>query len=128
MFDLSNKFSNVFDVLTYTIAAMRESGFEQSDIDDYLIDATSTHNSHLVDVSIDFISQCNNRIHAYDNDVEDIDDIEYTPCKYYWEDDEDEDEYEYEGFSDKTYYARMMDYDDDEDEYEGFSDGYRKYY
>ena len=124
MYDLSDKFSNTFDVIAYTVSAMRETGFNQSDIDDYLIDATSTHNSHLVDVSIEVIDKCNNRINAYNDDSLNDKYFDYldSNCKYYWEEEEDS----YEGFSDNY----NKEYDNDDDEYEGFdhANRYSTYY
>lgn len=124
MYDLSDKFSNTFDVIAYTVSAMRETGFNQSDIDDYLIDATSTHNSHLVDVSIEVIDKCNNRINAYNDDSLNDKYFDYLESnrKYYWEEEEDS----YEGFSDNY----NKEYDNDDDEYEGFDHGnrYSTYY
>lgn len=124
MYDLSNKFSNTFDVIAYTVSAMRETGFNQSDIDDYLIDATSKHNSHLVDVSIEFIDKCNSRIDAYNDDSLNDEYFDYLESnrKYYWEEEEDS----YEGFSDNY----NKEYDNDDDEYEGFdhANRYSTYY
>ena len=55
MYDLTNKFDNTFDVMKYTISAMKEVGYSNKDIEDYIIEATSKDNSKLIDVSIDYI-------------------------------------------------------------------------
>lgn len=64
-YDLSDKFDDSLYVLSYTVSAMRESGFKKVDIDNYLLEATRTHNSHLLDVSIEYINMCNDITHAY---------------------------------------------------------------
>ena len=49
MYDLTNKFDNTFDVMKYTISAMKEVGYSNKDIEDYIIEATSKDNSNLFD-------------------------------------------------------------------------------
>ncbi len=72
MYDLTNKFDNTFDVMKYTISAMKEVGYSNKDIEDYIIEATSKDNSKLIDVSIDYINNCNLMSHSYNtnNDYE----------------------------------------------------------
>ncbi len=72
MYDLTNKFDNTFDVMKYTISAMKEVGYSNKDIEDYIIEATSKDNSKLIDVSIDYINNCNLISNSYstNNDYE----------------------------------------------------------
>ena len=72
MYGLTNKFDNTFDVMKYTISAMKEVGYSNKDIEDYIIEATSKDNSKLIDVSIDYINNCNLMSHSYNtnNDYE----------------------------------------------------------
>lgn len=120
---------SVFDVLVYTVKAMNEVGLMPGEIEDFLSDAISDSNWHLIEVSNAQLEDCNRldgelngtngdwfedtwRDHYYDSlwdsedDVEDGDKDTYdyltTPHstrRYYWEDDIVDDEEAYEGFS-----------------------------
>lgn len=114
---------SVFDVLAYTIKAMNEVGLMSGEIEDFLSDAISGSNWHLVEASNAQLEDCNRiyneingdwpedayRDHYYDSSLWDSnDDIEedtydyptapYSTRRYYWEDDivDEEDEEEEE--------------------------------
>lgn len=57
MYSINNKFTNVFDVMVYTINAMKEVGF--NNIDEYIEDAISESNWNLLEVSNNKIEECN---------------------------------------------------------------------
>ena len=52
---------NAFAVMGYTEQAMRDSGFSEQEIDEYLKDATSGDYKHLLAVSSVMINKCNER-------------------------------------------------------------------
>lgn len=111
MYDLSSCYDNTLDVMYYTVTAMRETGFTQSEIEDYVDEATKSHNSNLIDVSIEYVNKCNEKSKAYYESYESFDDEDlsyncndyndYSYSKYWGRDfDEDYDEIEsYEGFT-----------------------------
>lgn len=96
MYDLSNRYDNTLSVMQYTIAAMRDVGFTQGEIEDYIDEATKSHNAHLVDVSVEYVNKCNERVGSYNDD--------FTYSKQWgfdnYDDSYDNDDFEgYEGFS-----------------------------
>lgn len=133
-------YDNVFDILKYTISAMKETGFDSSDITEFISDAIKGSNYELIATSQSKLSECNqlNRsagdfywddcTNSYKgftlNDGEDIYDLEddqdsiedlcdgLNRNKYYWENDIDDQE-AYEGFdSCKNYCYKWDDKDD----------------
>lgn len=66
MYDLSGCYDNTLSVMKYTVNAMRETGYSQREIEDYMEEATKSNNAHLVNVSTDYICKCNELCHAYD--------------------------------------------------------------
>lgn len=119
MYSLYNKFDNTLDVLNYTLVAMKESSYSHSEIDDYIENAISSNNYHLVDVSLDCINECNRLLRPSSN-------FNYINNKYYFDTvDEDikfnEDDYfceDFVNYGDSQYYLGCEDTDDC---YEGFS-------
>lgn len=97
-----------FDVLAYTLGAMKEVGFSSSDTEEYMIDAISADNYHLLESSLDRISSCN----MYAKDQPSFDDT--------WRD------YYYQSMYDKEDKENDISYcddyfDDDFQQYEGYS-------
>lgn len=145
----AQEFDNTFDVMLYTISAMKEAGYENSEIDDYIAEAIRGNNYDLVVLSSDKISECNDVLRSNrDTDFEDSwrdyyynsedsydwdDDFDLSLHSnrrhYYWEDDLVDDRVdEYEGFScDKPWNSTYED-DEDDDAYEGYSTCGRPYY
>ena len=121
-------FQNVFEVLCYTVKALKESGME-AEITDYLIEAIGDSNYNLLQVSNNYLSKCFSATHSHDVDYwryfdDDKYAEEYCDCaddlydcvhsgKYYWSDDlnYDDEEEMYEGFSTckKTYWDSVID-------------------
>ena len=52
---------NAYSVIGYVRNAMRESGFSQQEISEYVKSATSGDYNNLLAVSCDYIYQCNGR-------------------------------------------------------------------
>lgn len=132
MYDLSACYENTFDVMKYTISAMKEVGFTKTEIDEYIEKATKKDNATLIDVSTDYISMCNEMGNYYDSSCED----EYDDSVFW-------DAYmvkpnkvlnnkllsdKYEGYEYSNRWGRDYDdcYLDDNDYYEGFNT--KKYY
>jgi len=112
MYSLKAKeFDNVFDVLVYTVNAMKECGYSSGEIDDYLADAVSSNNYNLINVSIDELNECNKVCKPTNKYYED------SWRDYYYRDD-----CAYEGFNDDSYQNQNRHYleDDDIEAYEGF--------
>ena len=53
---------NAYAVMGYVRNAMRECGFEKSEIDTYLQEAMSGDYNHLLYVSMDYVEKCNERV------------------------------------------------------------------
>lgn len=120
---------NVFDVMAYTISALRDSGFSESDIESYISDAFKDGNNlGVITVSKEWLNECN-KMHSSelrDSELEDY----YTS---FW-DTSDEDSYEEDEEDSYDYLMRSQkkeawEYDnaiddlepDEEEVYEGFS-------
>ncbi len=142
MFSIPKSCDNMFDVMVYTIAAMKESDLSD-EIDDYISDAISESNWHLIEASNERLEDCNKAIktnkqdwyedswrdHYYSNLWNESSDLDSLPneeydlydCvtspgirRYYWED-EAIDEDAYEGFeSCKNHYWDCSEEDDDD--------------
>lgn len=119
MYDLSNSYSNAFEVMYYTITAMKEVGFSKDEIDEYMLEATSSDNTNLIDVSMDYVSKCNEYTKAYNDDLEYY---EFDTSNYY---NNLEDEDDYNGYS---YNQKKFGFDSDEECYEGFDSCKNHYY
>ena len=50
---------NAFSVMAYTKNAMRQSGFSQTEINEYLEKATSSDYSNLLCLSAEMVEKCN---------------------------------------------------------------------
>lgn len=110
MYDLSNCYTNTFEVLQYTIAVMHEVGFSKNEIDDYMIEATNSDNAHLIDVSIEYINKCNELTNMYNRLYEDD--------SFYIDDKDD----------DYTFYNKQhLLAEESDDEYHGYSYNENKY-
>lgn len=120
MYSLLGKFSNAFDVLVYTVNAMKESGYSHN-IYDYLLNAIQDNNYNLINVSSYYISECN-KIISVNNKYKYINDDVLTCDEDQFGLDQDEDFYE--GFSDSGGYHYYLSDDDTDDDccYEGFFD------
>lgn len=136
MYDLANRYNNTFDVMQYTVAAMREVGFSKDEIDDYIDEATKSTNANLIDVSTDYICKCNELSDAFSK----ASGYEATYSDFWesysddtYDDLNDEDKYD-ELTGELTYSSKWGrdyehdDYDDDTDCYEGFNSCKRHYY
>lgn len=119
MYSITNKFDNAFDLLSYVISAMTDSGYMPCDIDEFLFSAVGNGNYNLLTKSTEILAECNKvvkednlyndiyannwRDHYYGSDEEFLFDSidDYTDCDYNLELDPnyftDEDE-AYEGF------------------------------
>lgn len=112
----------IFDLVKYTVTAMKEVGFDSGEIEEYLTNATSGHNCNLIDVSAEQLESCNRIIKSIDDTEDEYSWRDsYYSSRWYKEndsyfDDDDDDEWNMK--------------DDEEDLYEGFEDSGRphKYY
>lgn len=98
---------SVLDVMAYTVKAMKEVGYDSTDIDDYIVDAIKQSNYRLLAISADKLEECNSLLRKpYAKD------LDYT---YNWDDEEDTWR--------NSYYSSLWDddgrYDDD------FLNGYK---
>jgi hypothetical protein len=108
---------NVFDVMVYTASALKEVGYSESEIEDYISSALrEEHNLGIIKVSKEWLEECNN-ICSYNKDTwRDHYYSQLWHCK-------DEDDY-LDDYSIKDYYDNMRsEYEvgSDEEAYEGFS-------
>lgn len=127
---------NIFDIMEYTVSALREVGYTEKEIDGYVSTALSEENNlGIIKVSEEWIDECNRicgEIH------QDRTDSAYTDNYYsqFWDDDgerynndEVDDMYDYLAVSyrNKEIGDQFSSIDSDEDAYEGFS-SCRHYY
>ncbi len=61
MYDLVGVDGNAYSIMGYTQRAMKEVGFEKSDIEQMHKDATSGDYNNLICVCVDWIDKCNER-------------------------------------------------------------------
>lgn len=151
-------FENVFDLMAYTVKAMKDVGRMIGDIEDYVSDSIKNCNLHIIALSKDMLDGCNEilktntddfdfdttwRDHYYSSLWDEWDDDKDDSCsstnhKYYWDDDG---RYENDVWDeDDSYSARNKQFWEDdnavddvetEDEleaYEGFSSCKRRYW
>lgn len=100
----AQQFDNTFDVMVYTMTSMKECGYSAGEIDDYIADAISSHNAHLIDVSLDVLDECNKVFQPDDKVYTDTwrdfyykDDCSYSDSL----EDEEDDCFYFDSFSDK---------------------------
>lgn len=125
---------NVFDLIVYTIKSMKEVGYNETDIDDYIEESIKNNNYYIVELSKERLNDCN--ILARDiNECSNDDWFEDTWRDHYyasmWDDDgrynDDEDLYDCVTRKDKKNICdddNVIDDVETEDEkeaYEGFS-------
>ena len=119
---------NILDLMVYTVSAMKEVGYGDCDVDDYIEEAIKSNNYDIIILSKEKLNDCN----ILSNEVRSNNDLfEDTWCNHYcssfWDDDgrynrDDEDEidtYDYMTGCKKTNNDNMT--DDEAEAYEGFS-------
>lgn len=127
----------VFDVMAYTVTAMKESGFMPGEIEDYLHTALSeNYNLHIINTSKEQLAECNKLCKSNNKwDYEDTWRDHYYSSM--WDDDgrycdeyDDQDSYSYDSFDYLTGKSKQHNiWDDDnvfndlkdEEAYEGFN-------
>jgi hypothetical protein len=50
---------NVFDLIVYTIKSMKEVGYNETDIDDYIEESVKNNNYYIVELSKERLNDCN---------------------------------------------------------------------
>lgn len=119
---------NVFDVMVYTASALKEVGYSESEIEDYISSALrEDHNLGIIRVSKEWLEECNNicsynkdtwRDHCYSQLLDGTDEDDYSIKDYYdsmrREYEVDSDEEAYEGFSSCSNYYWSSSEDDDD--------------
>lgn len=129
----------IMDIVSYTVSAMRESAYIDSEIDDYIEKVSSENNYFIIQISKEIINDCNS-IESYDSSGhfedtwqdsyysslldDDLDDTyEDDKVHFYNEEDTWRDSYYsslWDDF-DNTYTDNKVKLYDDEDVYEGFN-------
>lgn len=125
---------NVFDLMAYTVSSMKEVGYSDCDVDDYIEEAVKSNSYDLIVLSKEKLNDCNilsNEVSSCRNDW-----FEDTWCNHYcssfWDDDgryskDDENEidsYDYTTGCKKTSDDNVIDdieTDNEIEAYEGFS-------
>ena len=124
---------NVLDLIAYTVSAMKEVGYGDCDVDDYIEEAVKNNSYDVIVLSKEKLNDCNilsNEVKPCNNDL-----FEDTFCNHYcssfWDDDgryskDDEDEidsYDYITGCKKTSDDNVIDdiETDEVEAYEGFS-------
>ena len=134
----SKDYDNVFDLLKYTISSMKETGYDEMDVHEFIANAIKGSNYELISLSQEKLSECNiinrnldpdvfpwqeyadkysllNSDDAFDLEEDDnVTDLcdDLNSHRYYWENDIDDQE-AYEGFdSCKNYCYKWDDKDD----------------
>ena len=121
---------NILDLIAYTVSAMKEVGYSNCDVDDYIEEAIKSNNYDIIILSKEKLNDCDILTNdgRYNRDDEDeIDTYDYmTGCKKTNNDNMIDDEVEaYEGFSSCNNHY----WDSSEDDYEDESDlKIRNYY
>lgn len=124
---------NVLDLIAYTVSAMKEVGYGDCDVDDYIEEAVKSNNYDIIILSKEKLNDCNiltNEVSSCHNDwFEDTWCNNY--CSSFWDDDgryskDDEDEidsYDYITGCKKTSDDNVIDdiETDEVEAYEGFS-------
>lgn len=107
---------NVFDVMVYTASALKEVGYSESEIEDYISSALrEDHNLGIINVSKEWLEECNN---IYSANKDTWRDHYYSQL---WNDNNDD---YLDDYSIKDYYDNMRseyEVESDEEAYEGFS-------
>ena len=124
---------NILDLIAYTVSAMKEVGYGDCDVDDYIEEAIKSNSYDTIILSKEKLNDCNilsNEVRPSNNDL-----FEDTWCNHYcssfWDDDgryskDDEDEidsYDYITGCKKTSDNNVIDdiETDEAEAYEGFS-------
>ena len=122
---------NVLDLMAYTVSAMKEVGYGDCDVDDYIEEAVKSNNSYdAIVLSKEKINDCNillNEVRPSNNNDWFEDTWSNNYCSSFWDDDgryskDDEDEidtYDYMTGCKKT--NNDIETDDEAEAYEGFS-------
>ena len=109
---------SVFDIMVYTASALKEVGYSESEIEDYISSALSEdHNLGIIKVSKEWLDECNN-ICSYNKEDTWRDHYYSQLC-----DGRNEDDY-LDDYSIKDYFNNMRseyEVESDEEAYEGFS-------
>lgn len=110
--------NTVFDVMAYTVKAMRESGYMPGEIEDYIYDAVKDNcNYNLIEISKDQLSECNKLSkNSFDDDWFN-DSWRDSYYASYWDDDGER----YNEDDDDKDIRNYLIGDSDEEAYEGFS-------
>lgn len=107
---------SVFDVMVYTASALKEVGYSESEIEDYISSALrEDHNLGIIKISKEWLDECNN-ICSYNKEDTWRDHHYSQPWDH-------EDDYLYD-YSIKDYFSNMRseyEVESDEEAYEGFS-------
>ena len=123
---------NILDLMAYTVSAMKEVGYGNCDVDDYIEEAIKSNSYDMIALSKEKLNDCNilsNEVNHHNDWFEDTWCNHY--CSSFWDDDgrynrDDEDEidtYDYMTGCKKTSDNNVInDIETDESEaYEGFS-------
>jgi len=125
---------NIFDLVAYTVSAMKEVGYKDVDVDDYIEASVKSDNYYTVNLSKERLNNCNRLLNKskYNSNTDKW--FEDTWRDHYysslWDDDgryltdDEEDEELYDGFSCCNIWDDnnvIDDIDSDEEAYEGFS-------
>jgi len=102
--------TTIMDIVSYTVSAMRESAYIDSDIDDYIDKISSENNYSIIQISKEILNDCNS-IENYDSSDYFEDTWRDSYYSSLW-DDSIEDTFT----NNKAHF-----YDDNEDVYEGFN-------
>lgn len=51
-------YTDTYDLLSKTVATLKTHGYDSMDIQDFLLDATSTNNMHLVETCTSYLWEC----------------------------------------------------------------------
>lgn len=114
----------VFDVMAYTASALKEVGYSESEIEDYISTALSEdYNIGVIEVSKEWLDECNKICADMKSDKEAYEG--FSSCKnYYWDSSKannEEDDY-LDGYTIKDYYDSMRSEYDVEPSYDPFSE------
>lgn len=114
----------VFDVMAYTTSALKEVGYSESEIEDYISTALSEdYNIGVIEVSKEWLDECNKICADMKSDKEAYEG--FSSCKnYYWDSSKaNNEEYDYlDGYTIKDYYDSMRSEYDVEPSYDPFSE------
>lgn len=122
-----NNLDSILDIVSYTVSAMKESDYSETDIDEYINNVVLTNNYDIIQMSKEIISDCNSLVKEHDfNDLNSDNDISWFEDtwrdSYYsslWDDDSYDypNQYKYKLNNDSEFYEGFdsCGYVDDED-------------